>query len=125
MRASLLLAAVLGAVLATSPAGADTYHASNFGQPLTLNSANYAPDSTGYALGAYDGQCTAQLVLTSGTISVNVEGALTGAGAFANLGTLSTSGMVSIQGPIEYLRFNVTSCSSCLATAILRCRVGD
>lgn len=99
-------------------------NATNFGRPLTLNSVNYAPSETGIPTGDYDGDCTANLVLTSGTLSVNVEGKLEG-GGFVNMGTLTTSSLVSLSGPIQYVRFNVTACSSCLATAVLRCRVGE
>jgi hypothetical protein len=120
MRILLLVALVLVAAVAQA---ADGDEASNFGQPMTLNSVNYAPNSTGIYLGDFDGKCTANLVKTSGTFSVNVEGMLTG-GGFANMGTLTDTGLVTIDGPLEYIRFNVTACSSCLGTAVLRCRVG-
>jgi hypothetical protein len=115
-----LLAFVL---LPLAAQAADGDNASNFGRPMTLNSVNYAPDTTGIPLGNFDGTCTANLVKASGTMSVNVEGMLTG-GGFANMGTLTDTALVTIQGPVEYIRFNVTACSSCLGTAVLRCRVG-
>jgi hypothetical protein len=98
-------------------------NASNFGLPMTLNSVNYAPDTTGIYLGNFDGTCTANIVKASGTFSVNVEGKLTG-GDFASMGTVTSTSLVTIDGPLEYIRFNVTACSSCLGTAVLRCRVG-
>lgn len=102
---------------------ADGDQASNFGRPLTLNSVNYAPDTTGIYLGNFDGTCTANIVKSSGTFSVSVEGKLTG-GEFASMGTVTSTSLVTIDGPLEYIRFNVTACSSCLGTAVLRCRVG-
>jgi hypothetical protein len=116
---------VLLLLLLASPAWAQPgpQNASNFGQPMTLNSVNYAPDTTGIPLGDYDGVCTANIVKTSGTFSVNVEGKLKG-GDFASMGTVTSTSLVTIEGPLEYIRFNVTACSSCLGTAVLRCRVG-
>jgi hypothetical protein len=95
--------------------------AKTFG-PFTLNSVNYAPDTTGIPISDYDDHCTVQLILASGTISVNVEASLTGGGGFVNTGALSASTLTSLEGPLDYARFNVTACSSCLATATIRCR---
>ena len=62
------------AFLCPTGARADVYNASNFGLPVTLSSVNYAPATTGIYLGQFDGTCTANIVKTSGTFSVNVEG---------------------------------------------------
>lgn len=116
---------LVGLVGHAPPGWAEGVHnASNFGIPMTLNSVNYAPGTDGIYLGNYDGECTANIVKTSGTFSVNVEGQLTG-GGWASMGTVTTTSLVSIGGPLEYVRFNVTACSSCLGTAVLRCRVSE
>jgi hypothetical protein len=99
-----------------------------------------APSATGEDLAAYDGQCTVQLVLTSGTIRVNVEtsnvqpdGTPLG---FVSVGTLQGSTLQDLTGAVERVRFNVTCCQtdctvnpgsgagSCSAKAIIRCRRG-
>ena len=116
----LLLLLALGSTPALATDG-DT--ATNFGQPLTLSSVNYAPNTTGIPTGDYDGDCTVNLVKSAGTFSVNVETMLEG-GAFANAGTVTDTAMLTLKGPVQYVRFNVTACSSCLGKAILRCRVG-
>lgn len=117
-----LLAAAFLWMLACVPAAhADIYAARTF-PPYTITSTNFAPGPNGESISGYDGDCSAELVLTSGTISVNIEASLTGSGAFVNMGTVTTNSLTSIRGPIDAIRFNPTACSSCLATAVIRCR---
>jgi hypothetical protein len=106
----------------------------------TLSSVNLAPSATGEDISGYDGQCTVQLVLTSGTIRVNVEtsnlqqdGTPLG---FVSTGTLAGSTMQDLTGGVQRVRLNVTCCQtdctvnpgagagSCAAKAIVRCRRG-
>lgn len=106
----------------------------------TLNSLTYAPGPTGEDLRAYDGRCTIQLVVTSGEIRVNVEGSLVQqdgtALGFVNTGTLSGSTIQNLNGPMDLVRLNTTCCEtdcgdgaggagSCLAKAVIRCRIGS
>lgn len=104
----------------------------------TLSSVgNYAPDSSGENISAYDGTCTVQLAVTSGQIRVNVEaGILQQDGTplgWVNTGTLDASEMVTLTGAIDRVRYYTTCCEtdcsdgaggagSCLASIVLRCR---
>ena len=104
----------------------------------TLSSVNMAPSAAGETIAGYDGQCTVQLLLVSGTIRVNVEAANLGPDGtpfgFFSVGTLQGSTLQDLTGGIERVRFNVTCCQtdctvnpgsgagSCFARALIRCR---
>lgn len=85
--------------------------------PYTLSSTNFAPDTTGDAVLDWWGDFSVNLAVTSGTLSVNVEGKLDG-GGFASLGTMTSTSIAQFHGPLHRLRFNVTACSSCVATIV-------
>lgn len=91
--------------------------------PFTLNSNNYAPDSVGMDVADWTGDFTVNLGVTSGTLTVAVEGQLAG-GTFASLGSVTTTSLAQFHGPLSRLRFSVSSCSSCLAT-IVACANGN
>ncbi len=132
---------VVAMVCGASPAfgGADRDSAQTF-PTYTLNSVNYAPNTTGEDITAYDGRCTVGLVVSSGQIRVNVETSIlqqdgTALG-FVNAGTLSASTNQTLTGPIDRVRLNVTCCETdcsdgaggagtCLAKAAIRCRLGS
>ena len=96
--------------------------------PFTLNAAaptNF-PSDAGQRISDFDSDCTTQIILTTGTISVDVEASLDKSGGWYNIGTLTGSHMDSLKGPIDLVRFHVTACgSSCVATATIRCRSGQ
>jgi hypothetical protein len=84
--------------------------------PYTLNSDNYAPDTTGEYIFDWIGDFTVQLAIASGTMTVTSEARLPGMASFVALGQQTTSSAPQFHGPFERVRFLVTSCSSCLAT---------
>ena len=92
--------------------------------PYTLNSTNYAPSTEGDDVRDWVGDFTINLSIASGTMALNVEGKLDG-GAFASLGTMNATAVAQFHGPLHRLRYNVTSCSSCLATIIACANKGD
>lgn len=114
----LVLVALLGAASAAQAGAAKCYG------PYTLNSVNYAPSTTGDDVTDWTGDFTVNLSVESGTMAVNVEAKLDG-GAFASLGTVSATTNAQFHGPFHKLRFNVTACSSCLATIIACAAKGD
>ena len=138
MRAGVgMLLLLLGGLVSPALAAVEGDAARTFAT-YTLSSVNLAPSASGENIAGYDGQCTVQLVLTSGTIRVNVEtsnlqqdGTPLG---FFSVGTLQGSTMQDLTGAVERVRLNVTCCQtdctvnpgsgagSCLAKALIRCR---
>lgn len=93
--------------------------------PYTLNSVNnYAPTTDGDDVQDWSGDFTVNLAVSAGTLSVNVESKLNG-GAFASLGTMNASSIAQFHGPLHRLRYNVTACSSCVATILACANKGD
>jgi hypothetical protein len=90
---------------------------SNCYGPYTLNSDNYAPDTTGDDTRDWVGDFTINLAIASGTMNVSVEAKLDG-GGYASLGQMTTTGIAQFHGPLHRLRYLVSSCSSCVATII-------
>jgi hypothetical protein len=103
------------------------FPAKTFG-PYTLNAAaptNY-PSDAGVRVSEFDADCMVQLAITAGVISVDVEAQLQGSGAWVNTGTLSTSGLNALTGPLDFVRFHVTTCTGgCSALGLVRCRSGQ
>jgi hypothetical protein len=93
------------------------FAAQNCYGPYTLNSDNYAPDTTGDDVRDWVGDFTVNLSVTTGTLNVSVESKLEG-GGFTSLGQMTTTSIAQFHGPLHKLRYRVTSCSSCLATVI-------
>ena len=95
--------------------------------PFTLNAAGEDyPSATGVQVSDVDAACTTQIVVTTGTVSIDIEGQLQGATGWATLGTITTSHMDSLPGPIDFVRFHLTTCgSTCSAVATVRCRSGQ
>lgn len=114
----LLLLLVVGGVDRAHAGAAKCYG------PYTLNSVNYAPSTTGDDVTDWTGDFTVNMSVDSGSLSVNVEAKLDG-GTFASLGTVTASTNAQFHGPFHKLRFNVTACSSCLATIIACAAKGD
>lgn len=113
---------IAGIILSAVPARA--YMAARTFPPYTLTSANFAPSTTGEDVSEFDGDCTVNLIKSGGgTLAVNVEGKLRG-GGFVAMGTaLSGSSLSTVKGPVEFIRFNVTTCTGdCTTVAVLRCR---
>jgi hypothetical protein len=92
--------------------------------PYTLTSNNYAPDTTGDDVRDWWGDFTVNLAVTSGTLTVSVESTLDG-GAFASLGSMSTTSIAQFHGPLHRLRFLVSGCSTCNATVIACAAKGE
>ena len=92
--------------------------------PYTLNSNNYAPDTTGDDVEAWTGDFSVNLGITSGTLTVTVEAKLNN-GTFASLGQMTTTAITQFHGPLHRLRFLVTNCSSCNATITACATKGD
>ncbi len=118
--ATALVLATLGVCLLVSPVSAGT----NCYGPYSLTSTNYAPTTDGDDVRDWWGDFTVNLAITSGTMALNVEGKLDG-GTFASLGTMNATAIAQFHGPLHRLRFNVTSCSSCVATIIACAAKGE
>jgi hypothetical protein len=107
-------------LLLASPAFADAPKCLG---PYTLNSVNYAPSTDGDVVETWTGDFTINLAKSAGTMTVAVEAMLPG-GDWASLGSMSTTAIAQFHGPLYKLRFNVSACSSCLAT-IVACAARD
>ena len=108
-------------LLLASPTWAGPAHC--FG-PYAITATGAIPAAAGDDVRDWTGDVTVNLKVTSGSLSLDVEGKLDG-GDWGTFGTVTTTSVSQFHGPLDRLRHNVTACMSCVATIVTCANKGD